>query len=61
MVQGDAQKRYKAKNTVRVCIDFNRATEQPLIDKLESEPNKSGYVKGLIRQDIERDGGESGQ
>ena len=54
MVQGEAQKRYKAKNTVRVCIDFNRVTEQPLIDKLDEQGNKSGYIKGLIRDDIEK-------
>ena len=54
MVQGEAQKRYKAKNTVRVCIDFNRATEQLLIDKIDEQENKSGYIKGLIRDDIEK-------
>ena len=53
MVQGEAQKRYKAKNTVRVTIDFNRATEQPLIDKLDEQENKSGYIKSLIRKDVE--------
>ena len=53
LVQGEAQKRYKAKNTVRVTVDFNRATEQPLIDKLEEQPNKSGYIKQLIKNDLE--------
>lgn len=52
MVQGEAQKRYKAANTVRVTIDFNRRTEQPLIDKLDEQTNKSGYIKGLIKRDI---------
>jgi len=61
MVQGEAQKRYKAKNTVRVCIDFNRATEQPLIDKLESQENRSGYIKKLIKHDIGLYDGESGK
>ena len=58
MAQQEAQKRYKAKNTVRVTIDFNRATEQPLIDKLDEQQNKSGYVKDLIKKDIESDSSE---
>ena len=58
MVQGEAQKKYKAKNTVRVCIDFNRATEQPLIEKLEEQDNKSGYIKGLMRKDLGIDDGD---
>jgi hypothetical protein len=53
--QGEAQRRYKKKNVVRVTVDFNRATEQPLIDKLDGQPNKAGYIKKLIRDDI---GGE---
>ena len=27
-------------------------TEQDIIAKLDSVPNKAGYIKGLIRQDI---------
>ena len=30
-------------------------TEQDIIDKLESVPNKSGYIKRLIRADIAAD------
>lgn len=56
MVQSNAARRYKAKNTIRVCIDFNKATEQPLIDVLEKQPNKAGYIKGLIRADIAKAG-----
>jgi hypothetical protein len=57
MAKGDPQRRYKEKNIVRLCIDFNRVTEQPLIDRLEEQENKSGYVKRLISDDIKHDGG----
>ena len=29
-------------------------TDQDIIDKLESTPNKNAYIKGLIRADIAR-------
>ena len=33
-------------------IDCFTSTEQDIIDKLESVPNKAGYIKQLIRADI---------
>lgn len=31
-------------------------TEQDIIEKLDSVPNKAGYIKQLIRQDIQAGG-----
>ena len=31
-------------------------TEPEVIEKLESVPNKSGYIKGLIKKDIAENG-----
>ena len=35
------------------AIKVIKTTESDIIDKLESVPNKSGYIKSLIRKDIE--------
>ena len=53
--QGEAQRKDKKKNVVRVTVDFNRATEQPLIDKLGEvgKGNRAKYIKDLIRRDLD--------
>ena len=51
------QRRYHAKAIVRVTVDFNRNTERELVERIESEPNRSGYIKRLVREDVERKGG----
>lgn len=46
------QERYAAKNKKQFKIDCIITTEQDIIQKLESVPNKAGYIKALIRADI---------
>ncbi len=46
------QDRYNRKSTVSVAIRLMKNTEQDIIQKLDSVPNKAGYIKQLIRQDI---------
>lgn len=46
------QERYAAKYKRQFKIDCFTSTEQDIIDKLESVPNKAGYIKQLIRDDI---------
>ena len=46
------QERYAAKNKKQFKIDCIITTEQDIIQKLESVPNKAGYIKQLIRADI---------
>ena len=41
-------------NTIGIYLKFVKTTEQDLIDYLESQPNKSGYIKSLIRADMQR-------
>lgn len=52
------QRRYKAANVVKLTIDINRKTEPEIIEKLDDVAaqggTKSGYIKSLIRADIER-------
>lgn len=47
------QDRYAAKYKKQFKIDCITTTEQDIIKKLESVPNKAGYIKQLIRADIE--------
>lgn len=46
------QERYAAKNIRQFKIDCMKSTEQDIINKLDSVPNKAGYIKDLIRADI---------
>jgi hypothetical protein len=38
----------------QVKIAFNTVTESDLIDYLEQQPNKSGYIKTLIIEDMQK-------
>nr|DAG01599.1 MAG TPA: hypothetical protein [Myoviridae sp. ctKkB1] len=49
------QDRYAAKYKKQYLLPCFTTTEQDIIDKLESVPNKSGYIKRLIRADIAAD------
>ncbi len=46
------QERYRKKYMKRFSIDLVTTTESDIIDKLNSVPNKAGYIKSLIRADI---------
>lgn len=49
-----AQERYDRKNTVQVKMKLNKKTDKDILEKLESVPNKQGYIKSLIRKDISK-------
>lgn len=55
----DAQKRadikYKKQHTKQFCVRFFDS-ESELWERLQSQGNKQGYIKRLIREDIESDG-----
>lgn len=46
------QERYAKKNIKQYKFDCIKTTEQDIIEKMESVPNKARYVKNLIRKDI---------
>lgn len=46
------QDKYNKEKTVPFTMRMMKNTESDIIEKLESVPNKAGYVKSLIRQDI---------
>lgn len=47
------QERYAEKYRKQFKLDCIITTEKDIIEKLESVPNKAGYIKALIRADIE--------
>ena len=49
-----AQAKYDKDNTVQLKLKLNRKTDKDIIDWLTDESNKQGYIKALIRADIER-------
>lgn len=53
--QRKATARYDANNTVRISLKLNLNTDIDILDKLENVANKTGYIKELIRKDIEHD------
>lgn len=50
--QQTPQEKYDKKNTKTYAIKVIKTTEPDIFSKLENEPNKSGYIKKLIRKDI---------
>ena len=53
------QLRYSRKNRSRISIDFYTDEDKKLLEHIQRQPNKQGYIKGLIRQDMEKEKGES--
>lgn len=55
------QERYHKAHTVNVNIRLMKNTEQDIIQWLQSVPNKAGYIKKLIREDIAKEKNETNQ
>ena len=49
------QERYNKKTRRRYVINLNKNTDQDIIDYLDQLDNVQGYIKDLIRTDMERD------
>jgi len=47
-----AQSKYKKENTKQIALQLNIKTDTDILKKLEEVPNKQGYIKSLIREDI---------
>lgn len=52
--QKDAVRRYDATHTKQIMFKFNLETDADILAKLDEVENKQGYIKELIRADIER-------
>ena len=47
-----ASQKYKKENIKRITVDFS-PKESDLWEQLNKQPNKQGYIKALIRADME--------
>lgn len=52
--QSSYQIKYAKKSLVRIPLDINRNTESDILEYLENRPNKSRYIKDLIKKDMEQ-------
>lgn len=53
--QKRAQKKYDEKRTEKfrmVMLKLNRETDSDILEKLESQSSMQGYIKNLIRRDL---------
>ena len=46
--------KYEREKLLSVLVKFNRNTEPELVERVEQQENKAGYLKRLVREDIER-------
>lgn len=53
--QSQASIKYDRDNTKRIFIKLNTNTDIDILDHLENKPNKQGYIKELIRNDMKKD------
>ncbi len=54
MAKYAAQARYDAKATTQIKLKLNIKTDADILAALERSGNKQGYIKALIRADIEK-------
>ena len=55
--QQRAQEKYDAKMAMRYCLKLNKSTDADVIarlDEVSGTEGKQGYIKRLIREDIDR-------
>lgn len=44
--------KWRKQNQVRIYLELNKNSEDDVIQKLESVPNKRQYLIGLVRKDL---------
>lgn len=50
----DAVARYDATHTKQIHLKLNLATDADILNRLDEVGNKQGYIKELIRKDLEK-------
>ena len=51
--QARAKAKYDQRTARQILFRFNRNTDADVLARLEAEENMQGYIKALIRRDIE--------
>ena len=56
MPDSEAKKTWMKVNTTFIGLKLNNKTDRDLIEKLKQQESMQGYIKDLIRQDIQKTG-----
>lgn len=61
MAMSEARKRanakWNAKALKKITLQFNKTNDADVLRKMDSVPNKTDYVRQLVREDIGKDEG----
>lgn len=49
-----ASAKYDKENTKQIILKLNLKTDADILQKLESVPNRQGYIKDLIKADLNK-------
>lgn len=49
-----ADEAWKREHTTRMTFRFNNNTDADIIEQINAQDSKLGYIKKLVREDIER-------
>ena len=52
-----ATAKYNAEHTTQISIKLNNGTDKDILEHLAKQPSKMGYIKQLIREDMQRGDG----
>ena len=52
--ESEATERWQKENIKRVTIKLHKVNDVDIIDKLDAQVSMQGYIKKLIRDDIEK-------
>ena len=51
--QKKAAAKYDKANTTQIILKLNKKTDADILERLQSVGNRQGYIKDLIRKDLE--------
>lgn len=55
MAESEARKAWAKENTVVVSVKLQRSTDADILERLEGEENRNGFIKAAIRRQIAYD------
>lgn len=51
--QKKAKRKYRKANNKQLNVELNKKTDADILERLDQVDNKQGYIKKLIRKDID--------
>lgn len=50
-----SKKRYESEKVLKVTVGFSRISEPELVEMVEKQESRAGYLKRLVKEDVERE------